>query len=179
VLQRIGQPAVAPLSRMLEDVNTSTRLKAAFALGLLGKDGREAVPLLTRVMKEDVSAEVRVAAGKALAQVGTNAPPIVIKQTTTISAYSLGDEKDARLMTVTKQGKWSCAFSFGPLPADVAVPDVVVALYNNGQEQIDKREGPTKNFLDLKPGTYFFRIYLKDGKKSDQPVAVKIDLIDE
>jgi len=61
-LTRIGQPAVGPLVAIVKDTdkNKELRANAAYILGKIGPTAREAVPVLTRALKEkDADRELR------------------------------------------------------------------------------------------------------------------------
>lgn len=61
-----GADAVAPLTKALETSDPQARAAAAFALGQLGKDGAEVIPVLKKVSESDESELVRDAATFAL-----------------------------------------------------------------------------------------------------------------
>ena len=75
-LGRIGQPAVAPLVRMLRHPDAGRRAEAAGVLARIGPEAKEAVPeLITSLNDPDL--EVRKAAARALGQIGKEAAEAV------------------------------------------------------------------------------------------------------
>lgn len=72
-LARIGQPAVTPLLDILKDKEKSKELKAnaAYVLGKIGPSAREALPALTRALK-DHDRDLRRRAAFAIAHIVSN-----------------------------------------------------------------------------------------------------------
>jgi HEAT repeat protein len=67
-LERIGEPAVAPLLAMLDSGDTSARRNAAQALGWIGSSS--ATEKLVRALKKDGDDTVRAQAAWALGEIG-------------------------------------------------------------------------------------------------------------
>jgi len=66
--------AIDPIKTMVrEDADTSARKAAASALGAIGPEAQETVPLLAEVVSKDKSLEVKLAAVQALASFGPDA----------------------------------------------------------------------------------------------------------
>ncbi len=70
-LATLGHDALAPLKEALKDANKEKRASAAYALGQMGTTGREAVPDLLKVMKDE-EAIVRRAASQAISRIVAN-----------------------------------------------------------------------------------------------------------
>lgn len=72
LLREIGPRAAAPLIELLSAEDAETRRKAAWALGLLGRDAEAAVPALTKALS-DTGRFVATQAAWALGQIGPGA----------------------------------------------------------------------------------------------------------
>jgi HEAT repeat protein len=116
-LVRAGPIAVPALRKALKDPDHDFRSKSIFVLGKMGPVGKEAVPDLIAVLKDDKDWRVRSSAISTLGKMGEEAEaavPMIIKSLT---------DKDvsARLNAATALGQ------IGPA-ARLAVPDLAKAL---------------------------------------------------
>jgi hypothetical protein len=67
-LSTLGAEVLKPLTGALEDPVNEKRAAAAYALGLMGYEGREAMPALLKILKDE-DASVRRAASQAISRI--------------------------------------------------------------------------------------------------------------
>lgn len=76
-LRKIGRIAVPELMAALAGGDPSTSAQAAFALGAMGPEAHEAIPLLIETLEADPDINVRVAAASALGMIGSLTEEVV------------------------------------------------------------------------------------------------------
>ena len=128
-LRRIGEPAVAPLTKLLKDNNWVVRWQAALTLGAIGRPAKEALPALQAVLENEEKqpeASLEVVAAAALAQVRIGGDP---KQPVAAITKLLG-HMFPRVRYYAAQVLWQ----LGPKAAD-AVP-ALIRLLDDEEEAV-------------------------------------------
>jgi HEAT repeat protein len=77
VMKSLVTPAVPDIVKALEDKDAAVRAAAAENYGKCDPDPKDAVPALTKLLKEDKSDDVKIGATKGLAAMGDAAKPAV------------------------------------------------------------------------------------------------------
>ncbi|MCI0465290.1 MAG: HEAT repeat domain-containing protein [Gemmataceae bacterium] len=151
-LLNLGAVTVEPFQEVLADADAQVRQDALWALGMLGREAKEAVPHVTPLLK-DQDAEVRAAAAAALASMGpegARALPALLaalkderhlgaQQTVLWAINLIGTQDTPGLMKAVReindQGRWAGVLvveQFGPRPADAVAP--LGRLLGDGQD---------------------------------------------
>ena len=181
VLKRIGSAAVTPeFLALLDDLDSSTRIRALLALEFLGSDAASVGPMVATMAAEDVDPKVREAATRVLQRIGASevAEIELGPGGTTVNSYALGPEATARWMKMTPKGQWSAGVTFGKMPSNVSLTDVRIGLYDVDHRQIDAYDGSTSGF-EGEAGTHYLRIYLESGNMGSETVPVLIDILED
>lgn len=77
IMKSLAEPAIPDMFKALEDKNASVRKAAAENLGKCDPDPKEAVPALTKLLKDDTSEDVKVGAAHGLGYMGETAKTAV------------------------------------------------------------------------------------------------------
>jgi HEAT repeat protein len=73
IMKSLVEPAMPDVYKALEDKDAAVRAAAAYCLGLCDPPPEKAVPVLTKMLKEDKADAVKIGAAKGLAAMGPGA----------------------------------------------------------------------------------------------------------
>ena len=102
------EPAIEPLKKLLKDNDAGVRKAAVTALGVIKPEGKDTVPALTDVVKNDKVFNVKLAAAHALGLYGAEAKaavPAIRALTADVKDKKLGKEVQGILQMITGKKK--------------------------------------------------------------------------
>ena len=73
IMASYSEAAIPDIAKALEDKDAGVRKAAAISYGKSSADPKDAVPALTKLLKEDKSEDVKIGAAQGLAAMGSNA----------------------------------------------------------------------------------------------------------